>query len=102
MQCSLFWVSHYCTQKGTPTQSNKTPNPTTVVKIQRLTFKYRGKCLTHDYSFLWFAANASMINTGSCKMCINFSPQQQTPMYLGGSDAPVLVAHNSRCRNLDG
>lgn len=80
MQYSTLWVSHYSTQKGTPIQSNtenKRSNPTTVVKFQRLTFKYRREWLIYDYSVLWFTGNASIVDVGSWRMCIKILPQQR-------------------------
>lgn len=80
MQYSTLWRSHYSTQKGTPIQSNtenKRSNPTIVVKLQWLTFKYGREWLIYDYSFLWFAVNASIVDVGSWRVCIKILLQQR-------------------------
>lgn len=72
MQYSALWVSNYSTQKRTPIKSNtenRRSNPTTWVKIQRPTFKYRRERLIYDYSFLWFAGNASIVRVGTLRVC---------------------------------
>lgn len=55
----------------------KRSNPTTVVKIQMLTFKYRKEWLIYDYSFLWFAGNAYTVDVVSWRVCIKILPQQR-------------------------
>lgn len=72
MQYSALWVSNYSTQKRTPIKSNtenRRSNPTTWVEIQRPTFKYRRERLIYDYSFLWFAGNASIVRVGTLRVC---------------------------------
>lgn len=83
MRYSALRVSNYNTQKGTPIKSNtenKRSNPTTLVRIQRPTFKYQAEWLIYDYSFPWFPGNASIVDVGTRGVCIKNPALSKEPV----------------------
>lgn len=107
MLYSALWVSYYGTRNGTPMQSNtenKRSNPTTVVKIQRLTFKYRREWLIYDYSSVRFAGNASMavVGLGECaqKSRLSKEPADSPPSRLKSLCCIKALTQNSQCNDL--